>query len=68
MLFTVSKDEWEDTSKSMKNELYVQRYAQRYLSHQSNIKQWKNQAQFECIGVCLIFKFCSKQAWGLSFI
>ena len=34
-LFTVSKDEWdtkEDTSKSMKNALYVLRYAQRHLS------------------------------------
>ena len=34
-LFAVSKDEWdtkEDTGKSMKNTLYVLRYARRYLS------------------------------------
>ena len=34
-LFTVSKDEWdtkEDTGKSMKNALYVLRYAKRHLS------------------------------------
>ena len=34
-LFAASKDEWdtkEDTGKSMKNELYVLRYAKRYLS------------------------------------
>ena len=34
-LFAVSKDEWdtkEDTGKSMKNALYVLRYAKRYLS------------------------------------
>ena len=33
--FTVSKDEWdtkEDTGKSMKNVLYVLRYAKRHLS------------------------------------
>ena len=41
-LFTVSKDEWdtkEDTGKSMKDGLYVLRYAKRYLSGRSNIKQ-----------------------------
>ena len=41
-LFTVSKDEWdtkEDTGKSMKNALYVLRYAKRHLSGQSNIEQ-----------------------------
>ena len=41
-LFTVSKDEWdtkEDTGKSMKNALYVLRYAKRHLSGQSDVKQ-----------------------------
>ena len=41
-LFAVSKDEWdtkEDTGKSMKNALYVQRYAKRHLSGRSNVKQ-----------------------------
>ena len=41
-LFTVSKDEWntkEDTGKSMKNALYVLRYAKRHLSGRSNIEQ-----------------------------
>ena len=41
-LFVVSKDEWdtkEDTGKSMKNTLYVLRYAKRYLSGQSNVEQ-----------------------------
>ena len=41
-LFTVSKDEWdtkEDTGKSMKNALYVLRYAKRHLLGQSNVKQ-----------------------------
>ena len=37
-LFAVSKDEW-DTSKSMKNSLYVLRYAKRHLSGRSNIEQ-----------------------------
>ena len=35
MLITVSKDEWntkEDSGKSLKNALNVQRYAKRYLS------------------------------------
>ena len=44
MLFTVSKDEWdtkEDTSKSMKNALYVLWYAKRHLRGQSNIEQQK---------------------------
>ena len=43
-LFAVSKDEWdikEDTGKSMKNALYVLRYAKRHLLGQSDIKQWK---------------------------
>ena len=47
-LFTVSKDEWdtkEDTGKSMKNALYVLRYAKRHLSSRSDVKQWKNQAR-----------------------
>ena len=47
-LFTVSKDEWdtkEDTGKSMKNALYVLRYAKRHLSERSDIKQRKNQAR-----------------------
>ena len=41
-LFAVSKDEWdtkEDTGKSMKNVLYVLRYAKRHLSGQSNVEQ-----------------------------
>ena len=41
-LFVVSKDEWdtrEDTSKSMKNALYVLRYAKRHLSSRSNVEQ-----------------------------
>ena len=40
--FAVSKDEWdtkEDTGKSMKNALYVLRYAKRHLSGRSNIEQ-----------------------------
>ena len=40
-LFAVSKDEWdtkEDTGKSMKNALYILRYAKRHLSGQSNEK------------------------------
>ena len=41
-LFAVSKDEWntkEDTGKSMKNALYVLRYAKRHLSGRSDVKQ-----------------------------
>ena len=41
-LFAVSKDEWdtkEDTGKSMKNALYVLRYAKRHLSGRSDIEQ-----------------------------
>ena len=41
-LFPVSKDEWdtkEDTGKSMKNALYVLRYAKRHLSGRGDIKQ-----------------------------
>ena len=41
-LFAVSKDEWdtkEDTGKSMKNVLYILRYAKRHLSGQSDIEQ-----------------------------
>ena len=41
-LFAVSKDEWdtkEDTGKSMKNALYVLRYAKRHLSGQSDVEQ-----------------------------
>ena len=44
-LFTVSKDEWntkEDTGKSQKNALHIQRYAKRHLSGWSNVKQWNN--------------------------
>ena len=40
-LFTVSKNEWdtkEDTGKSMKNALYVLRYAKRHLFGRSDIK------------------------------
>ena len=40
--FTVSKDEWdtkEDTGKSMKNALYVLRYAKRHLSGRSDVEQ-----------------------------
>ena len=40
--FAVSKYEWntkEDTGKSMKNALYVLRYAKRHLSGQSNVEQ-----------------------------
>ena len=40
--FAVSKDEWdtkEDTSKSMKNALYVLQYAKRHLSSQSDIER-----------------------------
>ena len=44
ILFAVSKDEWdtkEDTEKekSMKNALYILRYAKRHLSGQSNVEQ-----------------------------
>ena len=48
MLSTVSKDEWntkEDTGKSQKNALHVQRYAKRHLLGWSNVEQWKNQAR-----------------------
>ena len=41
-LFAVSKDEWdtkENNGKSMKNGLYVLRYAKRHLLGQSNIEQ-----------------------------
>ena len=41
-LFAVSKDEWdakEGTGKSMKNALYVQWYAKRNLSGQSDIER-----------------------------
>ena len=41
-LSTVSKDEWdtkEDTGKSMKNALYVLRYAKRHLSGRSDVEQ-----------------------------
>ena len=41
-LFAVSKDEWdtkEDTGKSMKNELYILRYAKRHLAGLSNVEQ-----------------------------
>ena len=40
--FAVSKDEWntkEDTGKSMKNALYVLRYAKRHLSGRSDVEQ-----------------------------
>ena len=40
--FPVSKDEWdtkEDTGKSMKNALYVPRYAKRHLSGRSDVEQ-----------------------------
>ena len=40
--FPVSKDEWdikEDTGKSMKNTLYVLRYAKRHLSGRSDVEQ-----------------------------
>ena len=46
--FAVSKDEWytkEDTGKSMKNALYVLRYAKRHLLGQSDVKQSKKQAR-----------------------
>ena len=41
-LFTVSKDEWdtkEDAGKSMKNALYVLRYAKRHLLGSSDVEQ-----------------------------
>ena len=41
-LFAVSKDEWdtmEDTGKSMKNALYVLRYAKRHFLSRSDVKQ-----------------------------
>ena len=40
-LFAVSKDEWDtkDAGKSMKNALYVLRYAKRHLLGQSNVEQ-----------------------------
>ena len=40
--FPVSKDEWdtkEDTGKSMKNVLYVLRYAKRHLSGRSDVEE-----------------------------
>ena len=48
-LFAVSKDEWdtkEDTGKSMKNALYVLRYAKRYLSGQSDVEQFKKSSPY----------------------
>ena len=42
ILFAVSKDEWdtkEDTGKSMKDALYILRYAKRHLSGRSDVKQ-----------------------------
>jgi len=46
-LFTVSKDEWntKDTGKSLKNALYILRYAKRHLSSWSDVEQCKNQAR-----------------------
>ena len=47
-LFTVSKDEWdteEDTGKSMKNALYVLRYAKRHLLGQSDVGTVKKSSQ-----------------------
>ena len=41
-LFAVSKDEWdtkEDTGKSMKNALYILRYAKRHLSGRSDVEE-----------------------------
>jgi len=41
------KDEWdtkEDTGKSIKNALHVQRYGKWHLSGWSNVEQWKIQA------------------------
>ena len=41
-LFAVSKDEWdtkEDTGKSMKNALYILRYAKRHLLGRSDVEQ-----------------------------
>ena len=41
-LFAVSKDEWdtkEDTGKSMKNALYVLRYAKKHLVSRSNVER-----------------------------
>ena len=41
-LFAVRKDEWdtkEDTGKSMKNALYILRYAKRHLLGQSDVQQ-----------------------------
>ena len=41
-LFAVSKDEWDtkkDTGESMKNALYVLRYAKKHLSGRSDVKQ-----------------------------
>ena len=40
--FAVSQDEWdtkEDTGKSMKNTLYILRYAKRHLSGRSDVEQ-----------------------------
>ena len=56
--FPVSKDEWdtkEDTGKSMKNTLYVLRYAKRHLSGRSNVERRKNQAHsLSCYRVMLV--------------
>ena len=41
-LFAISKDEWytkEETDKSMKNALYILRYARRHLSGRSDVEQ-----------------------------
>ena len=40
-LFTVSKDKWEDTGKSLKNALDILRYVKRHLSGWSDVEQWK---------------------------
>ena len=59
-LSPASKDEWntkEDTGKSLRNALHVQRYAKRHLSGWSDVKQWKNQARsFSRYRVTLVWR------------
>ena len=55
-LFAVSKDEWdtkEDTSKSMKNALYILRYVKRHLLGRSDISEKIKPVALAIIELCL---------------
>jgi len=58
MKITASKDEWntkEGTGKSMKNALYVLRYAKKYLLGRTNIKQ--------CVALAIV-ELCRSEGIG----